>query len=112
MQNKKLLPHLRTIYLSVPEISPINFLYKILETDNEEMIFQIFDIFEFKKRILLNIQLIIKIFHIITPPEYIHLYDKLIEYFNKYYNYKIYENYHYQKKYIKYKQKYLQLKNI
>ena len=76
--NKKLLTTLRSIYLSVPNISTIIFLYKILEYDNEEMIFQLFEILQNKKKILsLDIQLITKIFHIITPPEYFHLYDKL-----------------------------------
>lgn len=102
--NQQLLTTLQSIYNSVFNISTIIFLYKILEYDNEEMIFKIFEILYHKnKLLLLNNSLIKYVFNIITPVEYKHLYEKLIYYYDKYYYDTMYKDYHYQNKYIKYK---------
>jgi len=109
--NEKLRTKLKSIYLSFSVIPVIFFIYEILKYDDEEMIFQIFEILEFKGKILIyDIQFIINIFSILTPPKYSHLHDKLIESYKKYYYHKIYENYNYQNKYLKYKLKFLKLK--
>jgi len=111
--NDVLREKIKSIYSSVIKIPIIIFLYKILEYDNEEMIFPIFEILNLKKHILdYDISILKLIFNISTPPEYNHLYNNLIYYYDKYYYNKIYENYHYQNKYLKYKLKYLEKKNI